>query len=350
MQKTKIAIVTSRLLRYNRITSSVQYVLDNLDPARYEATLLYIDELITDARLKWEIEEAAKDPRFVPFEQTEQHLVVTEVMQLGELKLKELKEKFAAAIVLICNDYGEDGKVLGLLDVAGLPYLSAGVLSSAICFHKRITKIVLAAAGLQVPVDAVLRLDWPIEESVQVVEEQLGGFPVMLKDASSGASYGVWRVESAEDLREKVAELKPRPEREYILEEVITGEEFTVGVVGEGESVRALPPVLIRTNNKFFDYNAKYVAGMAEEIVPAPVSQEIEEQLKQTALKAFRAVNGKYMARIDMIRRDDGVLSVLEINSIPGMGPNSLFPKELAAEGMTMAEVIEGFVKKEVGK
>lgn len=339
-----IAIVTSKYLKTNRAVASVKYVLDNLDAKKYQASLVYIDELVKDRALTWTEEEMSKDPRYMPFEEIEKHSLVKSMYELGELKLSKLREMFAAAIVVIFNDYGEDGKVLGLLDVAGVPYLSSGVLTSALCFNKRLTKIVLAAHGVRVPRDFVIEPSQTGDQLGQRVVQELGGFPVMLKRTSSGASYGVWYIESEEKLGNQLEKMQSAGWDELVAEEHLAGEEFTVGMTGDYREPIALPPVLIKPRSVYFDYEAKYQAGMAEELCPAPISKELEAELKETAVAVYRIVKGEHMARIDLIRTADGQVSVLEVNTIPGMAPSSLFPKELAVAGIAMSEVIDNFV------
>lgn len=238
---------------------------------------------------------------------------------------------------------GEDGTVQGVLELLGLPYTGSGVLSSALAIDKLASKKIFQAEGLDVANYLFFsEAEWQtdIVRAKQKVVEL--GFPVVVKPTCQGSSVGVSLVKTQEQLLEAV-ELAFKYDPTVIVEEWIEGREIQVGVIGN-RSYLPLPPIEIRPKKDFFDYEAKYTPELAEEITPAPISAELTRQAQETAVRAYRALNCRGFARVDMFLTKNDKFLVSEVNTIPGLTANSLFPKEAKAAGISFPELCQKIV------
>lgn len=247
--------------------------------------------------------------------------------------------KLKADVVFIAmhGPFGEDGTVQGLLELAGIPYTGSGVLASALGMDKLAFRQAIKETGVLVPEYLVLEKK---DGSDKVLKKF--SLPVVVKPSNQGSSVGVNIVREKKDLNkslEKAFKFGPR----VIAEEFLSGTEVTCGILGN-ENPSALPIAEIVPKNDFFDYEAKYTPGMSEEIVPARISPGLTNKVKETALKVYRAVNCLGFGRVDIII-SKGKPYVLEINTIPGLTPNSLLPKEAAAAGIAYPELIEKVIE-----
>lgn len=275
---------------------------------------------------------------YTPFDHVLHDSRIHGVYDLADLSFRDL-HGYDFAIVAIYNDYGEDGKVLGILDTVGLPYLSPSLKVSAVCFDKYYTKSILRAAGVLTPraLNVALR-DIQVESLAPKVAPI--GYPVVVKATSSGNSYGMSVVEQPSDLLQAVRKAEVYSD-EVLFEQYISGLEFTVGVYGPTQTPTALPVVqIVKNDRQYFDYVSKYTAGMVHEVCPAQISREITGALQKAACAAYAAVKCDSHARIDMIYGMDGQIYILDINTFPGLNSASLFPQELQAVGMTLGEFI----------
>ncbi|PIV38099.1 hypothetical protein COS31_01075 [Candidatus Roizmanbacteria bacterium CG02_land_8_20_14_3_00_36_15] len=264
--RIRLVIITATNIRTSTgSNSTVLNLLENLDPKKYHISIALIDDLIPK-RLIISQKKLSKKPNYISFEKIKNHKRVSNIYLLSTSSIKHIKKMFDVAIITIYNEFGEDGKILGLLDLAGIPYLSPELSSSVIAFDKEFTKAVLTYHGLLVP------------KSVEINKESQDlnhlSYPLIVKPSANGASYGVNLVKNEQDL---LAAIKQAFDfsSEVLIEEYIKGEEFTVGVVGPYTNPKALPVVMIRSKNELFDYEAKYVTGKAEEIYPAPIKKKL---------------------------------------------------------------------------
>jgi len=163
--------------------------------------------------------------------------------------------------------------------------------------------------------------------------------PCVIKPVNGGSSIGVSIVTRQEDLSKAILEAKKYDEN-IVVEELIKGVEVTCGVLGDV----ALPVVEIVPKNDFFDYEAKYTDGMSQEICPARISEEMTKKVQNLALKVFKIIGGRGYTRVDMIIKD-GLIYVLEINTLPGMTPNSLLPKEAKAMGLSYSQLLDRIIE-----
>ncbi len=239
--------------------------------------------------------------------------------------------------------YGEDGTVQGLLASLGVPYVGADVASSAIAIDKRQMKRVFDAAGLpQVPHQFLHRSDW--EADREEVLDRLGkelGFPMFTKPARQGSSIGITRVADRDELAAGI-ETALDYDRVVIVEQGLDGiREVECGVIGNVAPEVTRPGETIHSGAAFYDFDAKYLEPV-ELQCPADLPPEITDRCREFAARAFRAIGARGMARVDFFYLDaTGELFVNEINTIPGLTPQSMFPPVWQAEGLEFRDLID---------
>jgi D-alanine-D-alanine ligase len=245
--------------------------------------------------------------------------------------------------------YGEDGTIQGLFEMADIAYVGCGVLASSCGMDKTVMKTLFHDAGLPICRHIwFLRSEFEREPDAVIaqVESKLG-FPCFIKPANLGSSVGVSRADNAVELRTAI-ELAAQYDRKIIVEEGLEMREIECAVLGNDDPKASLPgEYIIRDPNKaFLDYTEKYSGtGNNEFVVPAPVSQELVVKIREMAIKAFKAIDGSGLARVDFfLRSDTGTLLVNEINTMPGLTDASGFPKMWAGTGMSFTEVIDSLI------
>ena len=240
---------------------------------------------------------------------------------------------------------GEDGTVQGMLELAGLPYVGAGVLGSAVAMDKAIAKMILAQAGLpQAPWLSVLRRDWECEPDrvASEVAERLG-FPCFTKPANLGSSVGISKVHDPSELAAGMAEAG-RYDRKIVVERGIDARELEVSVLGNDDPIASIAGEIV-PSNEFYDYHAKYVDDRSALIVPADVPPEVMTRLQELAVAAFRALDLAGMARVDFFMdRNAGDLYVNEVNTIPGFTSISMYPRLWAASGLPIEDLVDRLI------
>lgn len=234
---------------------------------------------------------------------------------------------------------GEDGVLQGLLEAFGVPYTGSDVLGSALSMDKIRTKQVWLS--LQLPTPRYVRLSR--SGDVEAAARSLG-FPVIVKPACEGSSVGVSRVFSEADLSQAVA-LAARYEGELLMEQLIEGEEFTVGILDD----EALPSIRIVPAGEYYDYHAKYVAEDTQYICPG-LQGAAETQMRVLALEAFRTAGCGGWGRVDVMRDRSGANFLLEANTAPGMTSHSLVPKAARARGIEFDDLVWRILETSLGK
>ncbi len=254
--------------------------------------------------------------------------------------LAELPAIRRADVVFLAlhGEFGEDGTIQGLLDLAGVAYTGSGCLGSAVAFDKRISKELLVHWGVPTPA-------WsPASASPEEILETLG-LPLVVKPVSGGSTVGLTVVRAAADLESAMA-LAARYDDDVLCEAFVPGRELTVAVI-EGE---AMPPVEIIPSHEIYDYECKYTAGMSRYEAPADLSPGETTRLQEVAVRAYRALRQTSYSRIDFRRAGDGSSWCLEANSLPGLTSTSLVPKAAAAAGITFPELCERIVRSAVSR
>jgi D-alanine-D-alanine ligase len=228
--------------------------------------------------------------------------------------------------------FGEDGTVQGLLELAGVPYVGAGVLASALCMDKDVFKAVLRDHGVPVTENITLRLgDEP---------QNPFGYPCFVKPARLGSSVGITKAHDDDDLRRGVA-LAFEHDEKVLVERFVSGIEVEVGVLGNLTPIASLPGEIVVTHNEWYDYEAKYDEGEMDLVVPARLTDEQIERAQQLAVQAFVATDCEGMARADMFVREDGEVLVNELNTIPGFTSTSVYARLFEASGIPYSELLQ---------
>jgi D-alanine-D-alanine ligase len=244
-------------------------------------------------------------------------------------------------IPLLHGPYGEDGTVQGVLELAGLPYVGAGVLGSALAMDKIAMRRMFEAAGLETAPSLALRDGHDVDEFVSRVEAELA-FPCFVKPANMGSSVGVSKARNVAQLRDAIEHAFTFDE--WILAEaMVRGREIEVGILGDDPPVASLPGEVVPAAD-FYDYADKYEDGKAELRAPAPLSAEETAEVQRLAVLAFDACRGEAMARVDFFLRADGVFVVNELNTIPGFTPISMYPRLWEVSGVPYAELLDRLI------
>lgn len=242
--------------------------------------------------------------------------------------------------------YGEDGTIQGLLEMANIPYVGCGVLGSAAAMDKAVAKKLFETAGLrQTPSLVVMRRDWS-EKSPDVigdVESQIA-YPLFVKPANMGSSVGVTKARNRAELSNAI-DVACEYDRKVIVEEAVpNAREIEVSVLGNDRPVASLPGEII-PGGDFYDYNAKYVDDTSELLVPAPLTAEQTAQVRECAIRAYQAVDGAGLARVDFLLDDaSGTLYLNELNTMPGFTRISMYPKLWEASGVSYAQLVSKLV------
>jgi len=243
--------------------------------------------------------------------------------------------------------YGEDGSIQGFLEMAGVPYVGAGVLGSALGMDKGVQKTLFAAAGIRVvDHEVVHERDWAEDpRRVEARADDLG-YPLFVKPAGLGSSVGITRVETAEALRGAMEEAF-RYGRKAVLERALEGaREIECAVLGNDDPVASIAGEIVPRGHAFYDYEAKYLdEDGAELIIPADLEPEQLEEIQRLAVAAFRAIDAAGMARVDFFIARDGRIFLNEVNTIPGFTSISMYPKLWEASGLTYPDLVDRLVE-----
>ncbi len=240
--------------------------------------------------------------------------------------------------------YGEDGTIQGLLELAGVPYVGAGVLASAAGMDKEFTKKLLAAEGLPVGDWAVLR---PGVSTLGAADRERLGLPLFVKPARAGSSLGVSRVDSWDDL-EAAIDYARRTDPKVLVEAAVLGSEVECGVLEFPDGrVEASPTAQIKVggDHDFYDFDAKYLDDVATFDIPAELPRGVTERIHDLSRRAFAALDAQGLARVDFFVRPDGDVVINEVNTLPGFTPISMYPRMWAAGGVSYRELITVLIR-----
>ena len=250
------------------------------------------------------------------------------------------KINFDAVLVGLHGTPGEDGKLQGYFDCLKIPYTSCDAATSALTFNKRYTVAVAAFAGMHVAKS--LHLFKNITVSPNDILKQLK-LPLFVKPNNGGSSLGISKVKAAAELQGALDKAFNEDDQ-VLVEEFISGREFTIGVYKSKGQTIALPITEIISKNEFFDFEAKY-QGASEEVTPAKVDETVAEKVRAEAKKAYSVFNCNGIVRIDFIyNKTDGNPYMLEINTVPGQSEASLVPQQVVATGMTLKDFYSSLI------
>ena len=306
--------------------ASARSVLEALDPARYEATSI---EIGRDGR--WEL--AAGQPPSL--RAGDDPAIETLPVLADSAPPAAVLGRADVVLPILHGPFGEDGTVQGLLELAGVPYVGAGVAASALCMDKDLFKAVLRDRGIRVARNVTLRDgDAP---------EHPFSYPVFVKPARLGSSVGISKVHDPGELEDAVA-LARRHDDKVLIEEMVDGVEVECGVLGNRDPVASAVGE-IDAHAEWYDYSAKYDEGGMDLIVPARISPEATEDVRRIAVESFVATECEGMARIDFFVRPGGEVVVNEINTIPGFTATSVYAKLFEASGISYPDLLDRLIE-----
>lgn len=243
--------------------------------------------------------------------------------------------------------FGEDGTIQGLLDLAGIPYVGAGVLGSAVAMDKVIAKQLFRQTGLPVAPDV-----WFFEkdyanrkkEIIGRVEKRLG-YPCFVKPANLGSSVGISKVPDRKTLQEAIERAAQYDRKILVEKSVERAREIEVSVLGNDDPIASVPGEII-PSNEFYDYDAKYVDGKSMSVIPAKLSTPVVKKLQDYAVRAFKSIDCAGMARVDfLVSKRHTKIFLNEINTIPGFTSISMYPKLWEASGIPYAELLDRLIE-----
>ncbi|BBH22686.1 D-alanine--D-alanine ligase B [Paenibacillus baekrokdamisoli] len=258
---------------------------------------------------------------------------------------KVVNETLDVVFPLLHGTFGEDGTIQGMLEMANIPYVGAGVLASAVGMDKITMKKVFAQEGLPQCVFRYFnRTQWEKDKAFFIMEIEVAlGYPCFIKPANLGSSVGISKARNREELIEGV-DYALRFDRKVIVEEFVDAREIEVGVLGNDDP-RASLPGEITSSSEFYDYKAKYTDGKSMMHIPANIPAETAEAVREMAIRAFLAIDGSGLSRIDFfMRKEDGQLFINEVNTMPGFTPFSMYPLMFKESGVSYGELLDTLI------
>ena len=255
------------------------------------------------------------------------------LVEVTENIAKDL-EGFDIAYNALHGKYGEDGCIQGLLELMKIPYTGCGVMSSAVCMNKEYTKKVLSSAGLPLIKSVLVSKGDNLYEKVKPLK-----YPMMVKPVSEGSSLGMAKVANADELVKAVFEAS-KYKQDIMIEEYLEGVSTTVGILEKDDKLVATEILEFRTHTEWYDYEAKYTKGMTEFIIPAELSDEMTQKVKDISIQAFKVCGCSGVSRVDFLITEDTPY-ILEVNTSPGMTDTSDLPAQAAAIGISYDELVE---------
>jgi len=263
------------------------------------------------------------------------------------LSMSHLASRLDVVFPVLHGTHGEDGAIQGLMELADLPYVGAGITGSAVAMDKAMTKAVLSAGGFpQLPYIVVLRSEW--EQDPMLVQEEVEahlGYPCFVKPASLGSSVGISKVRNSSELQPALAEAAIYDRKLVIEQDAGAAREVECSVLGNDDPMASIPGEIV-PSREFYDYTAKYHDSSSQLIIPARISPHAAEKVQDLAVQAFKALDCAGMARVDFfVDKETEHVYINEINTIPGFTPISMYPKLWEASGVSYADLIDRLVE-----
>jgi D-alanine-D-alanine ligase len=318
---------------------SAQHVIAAADPERFEVVPIGVAKSgVWLTREETERQLARPEPPF------KKRLEAPEGATRPIARLLDALEGIDVVFPLVHGTHGEDGTLQGLLELADLPYVGCGVAASAVGMDKALMKAVFLGDGLPVVEHVIVQVsEWSDNpfEAARAIEDELH-YPCFVKPANGGSSVGVSKVKTREELIAAVAEAS-KYDRKLIVEAAMEGREVECGVLGN-DRPQASRVGEIRYKREFYDYEAKYLDPRTEVIAPAELAEETVRRVQELSLRAFAAIDGAGMSRVDFFLLGDGSLVIEEINTIPGFTPASMYPRLWQAGGVSYSELVSRLV------
>ncbi len=350
---------------------SATSVMSALDPNKYEIIPVGITKSgrwIAGSQAVQLLKSGDEPPHslaMVSPDPNEQRLVPSVPMTIDKKELQALDSKVDVVIPILHGTFGEDGTVQGLLELANLPYVGAGVLGSAICMDKVVQKNLCIQAGIPAVDFLWLRYEeWQANqresflaavnprqlsnmsrvEMLSTIEQKLG-LPVFIKPANMGSSVGISKAHNRDELTSAIEEAAKYDHKILIEAAVVDPREIEVSVLGNFRPKASVPGEIV-PSNEFYDYDAKYVDGASTSYIPAQLPQEIADSIRQAAIQGFIVCECEGMARVDfLLERRTGKFYLNEINTIPGFTSISMYPKLWEASGLSYTQLLDELIR-----
>lgn len=329
---------------------SARSILDALDPEKYEVTQIGISQEGT-----WLAgAQALEALRTSRYELLAPVCVLPDPTRAGLFAIKQraqadVLELFADLDVIfpvLHGPFGEDGTLQGLLEMAGVAYVGAGVLGSSLGMDKAVFKDVMRSNGIPV-LKSVVVLRRDIEEDIEKTldrGEEAGVYPLFVKPANLGSSVGINKCRSRADLVEGLIEAA-RYDRRVLIEQGLEAREIEVSVLGNDNPQASIPGEII-PHGDFYSYEAKYHDDRSQLLIPAPISSEMAKQIQDFAVRAYRAIDCAGMARADfLVEKDTEEIYLNEVNTIPGFTQISMYPKLWEASGLAYPALVDRLIE-----
>ena len=266
------------------------------------------------------------------------------------LVFTELQEENCVIFPVLHGPNGEDGTVQGLFETLNVPYVGAGVLASSAGMDKIVSKILFKDAGIPiVPFETVRPTDWETDQegTIQRVVESLS-YPMYVKPANLGSSVGISEAKDAEELVDAI-NLAFEYDHRVLVEKGVIAREVEVAVLGNEDVHTSVVGALIK-ENQFYDYDSKYIDNEVTLEIPANLEKEVSVQLREYATKAFIAIDGSGLSRVDFFVTQDNDIYINEINTFPGFTPISMYPKLWEETGLAYGDLIEELIQLAVSR
>ena len=346
MSKIKVAVLFGGQSSEHEVSCrSALTIIHNMDKERYEQLLVGITK-----EGRWLLTESDKQIEDGSWVNGSTEMILSpDTTHKGFIAMKDGKSQVVPVDVVfpvLHGLYGEDGTVQGVLELAKLPYVGCGVVASGVSMDKLFTKIVAATVGVkQAKYEAVRRSELDdIDKAVQRIEKALP-YPVFIKPANAGSSCGVSKAEDREGLINGL-KLAAKHDRKILVEETIVGREVECAVLG-GENAEAsgVGEVLPACEAAFYDYDAKYANAESKTDTHPVFPDGKEDEIRQDAVKIFKAVDGYGLARVDFFLKPDGTVVFNEINTLPGFTSISMYPMLWGARGIDVTTLIDKLIE-----
>lgn len=332
---------------YGVSLESSSSVIRNIDREKYDVILIGITKNGDWYKFDGSVEKIENDtwfnvkdcvPAMISPNRTEKSLII---FDSGTVK----KIRIDAAFPVLHGKNGEDGTVQGVLEIAGIPIAGCGVMASALCMDKDRAHRIAKCAGVEVPKSFAYGESAKLDDILQDADSI--GYPLFVKPVKAGSSYGITKVNSAEEM-EKAIELAFEYDDQIVVEENISGFEVGCAVFGKDELIVGEVDE-IELSDGFFNFTEKYTLKTSAIYVPARISPKKSAEVKEIAKIIYKALGCGIFARVDMFITDSGRIVFNEVNTIPGFTAHSRYPSMLKAIGMSFADVISGAIELAVG-
>jgi D-alanine-D-alanine ligase len=320
VERLRVAVLAGGRSSEHEISlASARSVLEALDPDTYDVVTVAIGR---DGR--WELGSG-------------EGATVAETLPVPAANAPATLGGVDVVLPILHGPFGEDGTVQGLLELAGVAYVGAGVAASALCMDKDLFKKVLRESGITVTRSVTLRAGDAVEHPF--------AFPVFVKPARLGSSVGITKAHDAQELRAGV-DLAFRHDEKILIEEFVEGIEVEVGVLGNRDPVASLPGQIVPLGHEWYDYASKYDEGGMDLVIPPEgIDDETLRRVQDVAVDAFRVTDCEGMARVDCFVTHGGAVVVNELNTIPGFTATSVYAKLFAASGIDYPELLRRLIE-----